>query len=129
TQRARQRDDRAHDRRAATATARHQLGDEGTVDLQRMQLETVQVTERRIAGTEIVERGHYAGLAQTVEDFADLLGIVHQRAFGHFDPNLAGIDSRRAQKFEQARVQVGRAKVQRRKIEVYVFAGAKQLRD
>ena len=32
-----------------------EIGDEGSVDLQRIQLESLEVTERRISGTEIIQ--------------------------------------------------------------------------
>ena len=78
----RQRDDGARDRRRFGAgVAFH---DEGTVDLERVDREALQVGERGVAGTEVVDRDGDAHRLQFVQHGERPLHIAHQHAFGDF---------------------------------------------
>ena len=83
----RQREHGPHDRGAAAVAAGVQRAHERAVDLERMQGEAVQVAQRGIAGAEIVQRRVDAGAAQRVERGEHLVGVVEQRALGHFQPH------------------------------------------
>src|SRR2546428_51915 len=67
---------------------------ERAVDLERVDRQLVQVTQRRIAGAEIVQIDFHAELAQLLEQFRGRGGAVHQRGLGDFETQVARLQSR-----------------------------------
>ena len=78
----RQRDDGAGDRQAFVAAIA--FDDEGAVDLEDVDGETLQVGERRITGAEVVDRNIDAHRLQFIEHCQRPLDVAHQHAFGDF---------------------------------------------
>ena len=76
-------DRRAHDR--GVRVAGHQVGDERAVDFQRIELESLQVAERRVAGAEIVERDRHAQRLELGKGRLAVREIVHQQRLGQFE--------------------------------------------
>ena len=58
--------------------------DERAIDFQSVHREPMQVTERRIAGTEIIDAQLHAQRLQTSQELHGRLSIIHDRAFGNF---------------------------------------------
>ena len=82
----------------------HQRADERAVDLDRVQGELVQVTQRRIAGAEVVQRQAHAGGVEFGHHAADLVGILQQGALGDLDAQPL---RRQAGAFQQAQQAAG----------------------
>ena len=89
---AREADDGPHDGRVVAAVG--QGGDEGAVDFQRIDRESAQVDQRRIAGPEIIDRDAHPELAEPHENACDRLGIAHQARFGDLDFQPVGGEPR-----------------------------------
>ena len=75
---ARKSDDRLGDCRVARVG--FQVGDEGDVDLQRVDRKVLQVRQRRVTGAEIVDR-HREAFAELVQHLADRVEVVQQAGF------------------------------------------------
>ncbi len=70
-----------------------QAAHEGAVDLEDIDRETVQVRQRRVAGTEVVDREPNAQRLQLAELDQVRLGVVHHRAFGQLDQQALGLEA------------------------------------
>src|SRR4030095_9732541 len=64
---------------------------ERTIDLERVHRKLVQVAERRVAGTKIIEIDFHAEVAQPAQDLRDLHRILHQRRLGDLQPEVRWI--------------------------------------
>src|SRR6185369_17725785 len=62
-----------------------QPGYEGTIDLEVIKRETVQITERRIAGAKIVDAQLHAEGTQLLEHQSRSLSVLHHHAFGDLE--------------------------------------------
>ena len=71
-----------------------QPADEGAVDLQDVDREAMQVGKRRIAHAEIVDREPHAQRLELAEALEVDLGVVHDRALGQLDHQVAGLEAR-----------------------------------
>jgi len=72
--------------------------DERPVDLQRMDRQGLQVRERRLTGTEVVDRDLDAESAQPRQDPADALGVVHEHPLGDLQNQRLGRETRLGQR-------------------------------
>ena len=88
TERVAQIDRSAHDRRGA-GIGEHPLN-EGAIDLHRIEGQLVQITERAVAGAEIVDRCLDAKLLQRRQYLSGLAGIDHRVGLGDLDPEARG---------------------------------------
>ena len=75
--------DRLDDR--SRAGARHEVGDECTIDLDLIEREALQVAEARIAGADIVERDAHAQRPQRVKQLNHRVGAVEEDRLGDLD--------------------------------------------
>ena len=71
-----------------------QPADERAVDLQDVDREAVQVGKRRIAHAEIVDREPHAERLELAEALQVDLGVVHDRALGQLDHQVARVEAR-----------------------------------
>src|ERR1051326_3740806 len=92
TQRPRDGDHSRDDR--AVALIRGDAGDEGAVDLHRVERESLQVVERRVAGTEVVNRDRNADLTKRAEHLDAQLRVLHRGALRDLELQDARIDAR-----------------------------------
>src|SRR5436190_1377385 len=90
-ERSRQREDALDDRRAIRE---QQALDERAVDLERVDWQLVQMTQRREAAAEIVQIDLHAELPQLAEQLRGLIGAVHQRRLGDLESEVAWLQSR-----------------------------------
>ena len=89
----RERDDRFHDR--GVVRVRHEFAHEAAIDLEFVEREAPQVAQARIARAEIVDRNVHAHLCSATCSVGDrLLRIVHDRAFGELEFEIAGLEPR-----------------------------------
>ncbi|MCY1409390.1 hypothetical protein D9M71_247390 [compost metagenome] len=70
-----------------------ELGHEGAVDLQHIQVEAVQVAEGGIAGTEVVDADAHAQVVELLEHRGGSLGIGHGHAFGDLQAHALRTDA------------------------------------
>ena len=77
-----QRNDRLAD--CSIVRVRQDVGDEGAVDLDLVERQTLQVGQRRIAGAEIVERESDAKAAQGQHLGDHIIDVDQQQALGDF---------------------------------------------
>ena len=68
-----------------------QVGDEALVDLDDVDREALEVGERGVAGSEVVEGERHAELLQLVEDDERPFGVLHEDALGHLEGDQLGI--------------------------------------
>ena len=89
---AREADDRLGDR--GVLRVRLEIGDEGNVDLERVDREVLQVRQRRIAGAEVVDGDGETLVAELVQHLADRVEVVQQAGLGHLelDPRRIAAD-------------------------------------
>src|ERR1700704_5631616 len=86
-----QRDDRTRKLRPIVGVG--QPAHKGTIDLQNVDREAVQVGQRRVTGAEIVDCEFDTERLQALESLQVRLGVVHGRAFGQLDDEIAGLES------------------------------------
>ena len=77
------------------ALAGDDLGDQPTVDLQRVERQAAEIGEARIAGAEVVERDLEARFAQPREPPSHGLEVAKQSIFGNLDRDALWIDADR----------------------------------
>ena len=75
---------------------------EGHVDLELEHRKALQPLQRRVAGAEVVDGQAETRLHQPRSRMARLFGLVHQRGFGHFQLDHAGLHPLRAHQVECA---------------------------
>jgi hypothetical protein len=88
----RHRDHGARDR--GVVSVLRQAVDERAIELERLRGKPLQVGPRRMAGAEVVEGDAHARRVQPLQRAPSALGVGHQRAFGDFDLQPAGIQPR-----------------------------------
>src|SRR5438552_4393497 len=91
----READDRERDHRVLRVGG--DVANEGVVDLERVDRETLQVREARIARAEIVHRDLHARVLQAAQRARGPLGIAHQQRLGELELHERRIDARLAQ--------------------------------
>src|SRR5690606_15751738 len=64
-----------------------QVINKGLVDFQFVDLQSLQVAERRIAGTEVINRHEHARIAKRPKPGERRLDVFHDRALGYLDTN------------------------------------------
>ena len=87
----RQRHDGVHD--GGVVGVGRQIGDEGAVDLEKVDRKTLQVAQRRVAGAEIVDRHPHAHALEGSQGRDIVVGMVHQDAFGQFQFQARGLEA------------------------------------
>ena len=129
-QRARQRQDRAHQCQAFGAGFTIQAGDEAAIDLQCLDREAVQVGQRGEAGAEIVQQRQHAAAAQGVEHAQRARRIVEQRDFGDLDAQPVRIGAGVVDHAQQALGEIVRTEMPWRHVDRQIaFAVAAQEAD
>src|SRR5882762_5146065 len=91
----READDRERDHRVLRVCG--DVANEGVVDLERVDGETLEVREARIAGAEIVHRDLHARVFQPAQRARSTLRIAHQQGLGELELHERRIDARLAQ--------------------------------
>ncbi len=82
-----------HRRRERHRTvAPSQGGDEGPIDLDDVNGEAMQVAERRVAGSEVVNRDLDAKALQLLEHESAELDVVHEHAFGQLECQMTCLE-------------------------------------
>ncbi len=92
------------------------LADERAVDLEDVDGEAVQVGQRRVAGAEVVDREAHAERLEAVEALEVGVGVVHDRALGELDHEVAGLEPRLLQRLGHVLHQVAVLQVPRRDV-------------
>ena len=82
---------RAHDGLAVRIVPAH-AADEGLVDLQGADREALEVSQRGVAGTEVVHRQLEAEVAQARAHAEDPLGVRHDHALGDLQLERVGLE-------------------------------------
>jgi len=108
-------DDGLRDR--AVLAAVRQRADEGTVDLQRVHVEPLQVRERRVTGAEVVQRDADADAREVGQQGAGRLVVLHDHRLGELDVQPFGGDGVLAQRVLDQRGQVRVAHLPRRQVD------------
>ena len=101
-----------------------QPADERAIDLQDVDREPVQVRERRIAHAEVVDREAHAERLQFAEALQVDLGVLHDRALGQLDHEVAGIEPRDLERMAHVRDQVALLQVATRDVDRHAQARA-----
>jgi hypothetical protein len=78
---------------ATSFAAVGQVGDEGAVDLQEIDTGHLQIRQRRITRTEVVDRNADAQRMQCVDRLLGGLAQAQNRAFGDFEQQIAWVIS------------------------------------
>ena len=89
-QRFAQRDHRARERRLRVASAH--IVDERLVDLEDVDREALQVSERRVAGAEIVDRETNAERLERVQPLENRRALLHEHTLGDLEHEMARIE-------------------------------------
>ncbi|KQV52080.1 hypothetical protein ASC93_05445 [Massilia sp. Root335] len=81
------------------------VADEGDIDFQRIERQPFQVGQAGVAGAEVVDRHAHAPRPQAVQGGDRAFHVVHQRAFGHFELQHAGVDAMRVDRIQHGLLQ------------------------
>ena len=99
-------DDRVHDEAAVGVAV--EVGDEHPVDLHDVDREPLEIAERRVAGSEVVEREHHAELLELVERDERPFAVSEEHALGHLERDHVRIGVRVGEHRRDRRGEVGR---------------------
>ena len=111
----RQADDRGDDR--AVLLADLEVGDEAAVDLERVDRELLEVGERGVAGPEVVDGDPYADGAERRQHLDGEDGVLHGRALGDLDLEVARVEAGLLEDAADARRQAALLELQRRQVD------------
>src|SRR5580658_3497929 len=91
TQRVAESDDRPDD--CSVVVPSVQVGDEAAIDLETLDGEPLQVTERGVPGAEVVYLDMEAQLSNPLQDRNGFTRLTHKSALGDLQPHIVRIDT------------------------------------
>src|SRR5450755_911075 len=74
-------------------------GDEGAIDLQRIYRELAQVSQRAVAGAEVVDRDPHAQCFEHSQPLRSGVGVAHQRRLGDLERERAWVETCELERF------------------------------